>query len=165
MGEYLEECTENMKGANRRVESLEQDARQPRLAMKGDGPAETKPRERTEVAIEAVQAKYGNGCTAQKVQDEPKTSTCFGVQAGPPAPPLRDNVLVENGAAASKSCLSPLETRSPTAAGGLLPIDEASIGTRITFNQTPLRLYSTDETNSKKISTQYASCDSSFWRN
>ena len=51
---------------------------------------------------------------------------------------------------------------SPTAAGGILPTGEASIATRTTFNQPPLRLYSTEETNS--TSTPYVSYDSSFFQ-
>ena len=47
--------------------NLEQDARQPRLAMVVDGQANTKTRERTEGAAEAVQAKDGDSCTAQRV--------------------------------------------------------------------------------------------------
>ena len=89
--------------------------------METDGPADTKTRERTEGAAKAVQAKHGESCTARRVQDGPKTSTCFGVMAEPPAPPCRDDVLVENGAAAPKSCLPSLEMRSPIAADGLLP--------------------------------------------
>ena len=164
MGEALKECTEQRK--NQRVASLEQDARQPRLAREADGPADTKTRRHTEDAAKAVQAKHGNNsCTAQKVQGGPKTSTCFGVKAEPTALSCRDDVLVENGVAAPKSCLSPLEMRSPTAAGGLLPAGKASIATRTTFNQPPLRLYLTKETNSNKTSTQYVSYNSSFWRN
>ena len=75
------------------------------------------------------------------------------------------DVLVENGAGAPKSCLPPLEMRSPTVAGGLFPTGEASIVTRTTLNKPPLRLYLTDVTDSKKTSTQYVSYDSSFWRN
>ena len=161
----LEKLTENLKNMNQRVASLEQDARQPRPAMEADGPADTKTRERMEDAAKAIQAKHGDSYTAPRVHDGPKTSTCFGVKAEPSALPYRDNVLVENSAAAPKSCLPPSEMRSPTAVDGLLPTGEASIATRITFNQPPLRLYSTKETNSKKTSTQYASYDSSFWRN
>ena len=112
-----------------------------------------------------VQAKHGDSCTAQRVQDGPKTSTCFGVMAEPLDLPCRDDVLVENGAAAPKSRLPPLEMRSPTAAGGLLPIGEASIVPRTTFSQPPLRLYSTEEMDYKKTSTQDVSYDSCFWRN
>ena len=55
--------------------------------------------------------------------------------------------------------------RCATAAGGLLPTDEASTATRITFNQPPLRFYSTDETDSKtnlRTRIVYVSYDSSF---
>ena len=137
---------------NQRIARLEQDSRQPRLAMEADGPADTKTRERVESAAKAVQAKHGDNCTAQRVQDGPKTSICFDVKAEPPALPCRDDVLTENGAAVPKSCLSPLEMHSPTAAGGLL----------LTVNQSPLRFYSTKETNSHNTSTQYALYDSSF---
>ena len=69
---------------------IEQDARQPRLAMEADGPANTKTRERTEGATTAVQAMRGDSCTtAQKVQDRPKTSISFGVKAEPPDLPCR----------------------------------------------------------------------------
>ena len=57
-----------------------------------------------------------------------------------------------------------LEIRSSTAAGGVLPIGEASIVTRTAFNQPPLRLYLAEETNSKKTPTPYVSYDSSFFQ-
>ena len=132
--------------------------------MNADGPTDTKTRERTKGATKAVQVKHGDSCTTPRVQYRPKISICFGVMAEPPALPSRDDVLVENGAAAPKSCLPSLEMRSPTAAGSLLSTGEASIATRATFNQPPLRLYSTEETNSKKTSTPYVSYDSSFFR-
>ena len=147
------------------VARLEHDARQPCLAMEADGPTDTKTLERTRGAAKAVHAKHGDSCTAQRFQDGPKTSTCFGVMAEPPDLHCRDDILVENGAATPESCLPPLGMRSPTAAGGLLPTGEASIVTRTTFNQPPLRLYWTEETNSKEASTQDVSYDSSFWRN
>ena len=80
-----------------------------------------------------------------------------------PALPCRDDVVVENGAAAPKWCLLSLEMRSPTVAGGLIPTGEASIATRTTFNQPTLRLYSIKETNSK-TPTPYVSYDSSFFQ-
>ena len=107
---------------------------------------------------------YGDSCTAQRVQDKLKISTCFGVMVKPPALPCRDDVVVENGTAAPKSCLPSLEMRSPTAAGVLIPTGENSIARRTTFNQPPLRLYSTEETNSKKALTPYVSYDSIFSR-
>ena len=131
-----------------RVARLEHGSREPPLAMEADGPANTKTRERTEGAATAVQEMHGDSCSATRVDPGPKTnSISFGVKAEPPALPCRNDVLVENGATAPKSCLLSLEMRSPTAAGGLLPTGKASIATRITFNQPPLRLYSTEETN------------------
>ena len=99
-------------------------------AVDADGPADTKTRQHTEDAAKAVQAKHGDSCTAQRVQDGPRISTCFGVMVGPPALPCRDDFVVENGAAAPKSCLSPLEMRKTTAAGGLFPTGETSTATK-----------------------------------
>ena len=79
--------------------SLEQDARQPRLAMEADGRANTKTRECTEDAATAVQAMYGNSFSARRVEPGPNTnSTSFGVEAEPPDLPCREDVLVEDGA-------------------------------------------------------------------
>ena len=144
--------------------SLERDAWQPRLAMVAYKQANMKTRERTEGTTKAVQVLHEDSCTVQRVQDGPKISTCLGVMDELPALLYRDDVVVENGAAAPKSCLPSLEMRSPTAAGGLLPTGEASIATRTTFNQPPFRLYPTKETNSKKTSTPYVLYDSSFFR-
>ena len=99
-------------------------------------------------------------------------STSFGVKAEPPAPPSRDDVVVESSDAAPRSCLLSLEIRSPTAAGGLLPTCEASAATRTTSNEPLLRFYATEEMNpeedSKKenlwASTPYASYDSSVFQ-
>ena len=63
---------------------LEQDARQRRYVMEAD---ETNPktRERTEGAAIVVQAMRGDSCTtAKKVQDGPKISITFGVEANLP---------------------------------------------------------------------------------
>ena len=164
VGRSLKEIKEDSRSIEQRVARLEHDARRPRLAMEADGPENTKTRERMEGAARAVQAKYGDSCTAQRVQDRPKISTCFGVMAESLALPCRDDAGVKNSAASPKLCLPSLEMRSPTAAVGLLPTGEASTATKITFNQPPLRLYLTEETNSKKTSTQHVSYDSSFWR-
>ena len=145
---------------------LEQDARQPRLAKEADGPADTKTRERTEGAATAVQAMHGDSFSANRVDPGPKTtSTSFGVKTEHLALSCRDDVLVENGAAAPKSFLSPFEMHSSTAAGSLVPAGETSTATKTTFNQPPLRLYSTVETNlwTPFLSVAY---DSSFlWNN
>ena len=81
----------------------------------------------------------------------------------PPDLPCRDNVLVDNGAAAPKLCISPLEMRTTTAAGGLLPAGKASTTMRITFYQPHLRFCPTKEMDSERTSTQYASYYSDFW--
>ena len=151
------------KGTRQRLADLEQDARQPRLAMETDMPLDTKTRERTEGAATAVQAKHGDSCSAKSVQAGPTCLTSFGVKAEPPALPYRDDVLVENGAAVPKSCLPPLEVRTPTAADGLLPTDKTSTATRTTFHPLPLWFCLAEEINSR-TSTQYASYYSScFW--
>ena len=147
LDEIVEEMTEDQREA-----SPEQDARQPRLAMKADGHAYTKTRERTEGAATAVQAMHGDSCSAEQVDPDPICSTSFGDDCtGPPALSCSgENALVDNRAAAPKSFLSSLGMRSRTAAGGLLPTGEASTATNTTFNQSPLWLYSTEGTNSKE---------------
>ena len=97
----LDKLTENLRATDQRVVSLEQDVRQPRLAME----AETKTRERAEGAAKVVQAMHGESFSANRFNPGPMCSTSFGVKAEPPALPYRDDVLVENGAAAPKSCL------------------------------------------------------------
>ena len=127
---------------------LEHSARQPRLAIEADGPANTKTQERTEGAATAVQAMRGDSCTAeQKVQDGPKASITFGMEAEPLDLPCRDDVLVEGGDAAPRSCLPSLEMRSPTAAGSLVPTGEASTATETTSNEPLLLFYAAEEMN------------------
>ena len=129
MGKALEECfKEDMRRLNQRLTSLEQDARQPHLAMEADVTADKKTRERTEDAAAAVQAKHGDSC--KRVQAGPTSSTIFGKKAEAPALPCRDDVLIDiKGAAAPKPCLSPVEMRTLTAAGGLLPTGKISTTT------------------------------------
>ena len=114
------------RGTSQREASLKHDARQPCLAMEADGPTDTKTRERTEGAATAVQSMHGDSCTAQKVQDGPKISTSFGMKYEPPVLPCSDDVLVENGDASPKSCLSPVEMRKSIPAGGFLYAGSAS---------------------------------------
>ena len=118
----LDKMTEGWRNMDQRLTRLEPDARQPRLAMVADGQANTKTRERTEGAATAVQAIHGNSCSTDRVDPDPMCSTSYGGDyTGSPAPPCsRENGLVDNRAAAPKSCLPSLEMRSPTAAGGLL---------------------------------------------
>ena len=68
-----EKLTEDLRNMNQHVASLMQDARQPRLAMEVDGPADTKTRERTEGAATAVQPMHGDSFSANMVQAGPKT--------------------------------------------------------------------------------------------
>ena len=156
-------------------ECLEHEARQPRLAMEADGPADTtKTRERTEGAATAVQAMRGGGFSARRVEPGPNANlTSFGVKAEPPALPCRDDVVVERGAAASGSCLPSLEMRPSTATGGLVPTGEASTASETTSNEPHLRFYVTENMNPEAdskmgdswASTPSASNDSnSFWR-
>ena len=123
--------------------SLEQDARQPRFAMEVDGPAHTKTRERTEGAATAVQAMHGGSCSADRVDPGLMCSTSFGDDCTrSPAPSCSgENALVANGAVAPNSCIPSLEMRTTTATGGLLSTGETSTPTKVTSNQSPLRLY------------------------
>ena len=163
----LEEISDEMRKMDEHVTRLEHGARQPRLAMEADGQTNTKTRERTEGAATAVQSMHGDGFSARRVEPDPNTnSTSFGVKAEPPALPCRDGFVVECGDAASESCLPPLEVRSSTAAGGLVPTGEASKAKETNFNQLPLRLCSTEETdhleaNCKKTWISSTSYDSS----
>ena len=152
-----------MRLLEQHITNLEPDARQPRLAMVADGHADKKTRERTKGASSAVQAMHGDSCSATRVKPSPKTnSTSFGMMAQSPDLPCREDVLVEDGAAAPKSCLPSVEMRTTAAAGGLLPTGEISTVTNTTFNQSSLRL-STKETNCKEISTPYVLYDSRVW--
>ena len=148
--EYIEE----RRSIDQRLTRLEHGARQSRLAMEADGPANTKTRECTEGAATAVQAMHGDSCTAQKVQDGPKTSISFGVKAQPPDLPCREDVLVEDSAAAPKSCLPSLEMRSTIAAGGLVSTGKPSTATETNFNPPHLRFYSTEKTDSEANSKE-----------
>ena len=125
--------------------------------MEADGQADTKTRERTEGAATAVQAMHGDSCFTNRVDLDPICSTSFGDDCtGPPALPCsREDAPVDNGAAAPKSCLSPLEVRSPIATGGLLPGGKASKATKTTFDRPTLWFCLTEETSSR-TSTPYA---------
>ena len=113
MGKYfLEEFKEDMRRVNQRLASLEQDAWQPRLAMEAVT-ADKTTRERTEGAAAAVQAKHEDSCFAKRVQAGPTSSTSFGKKDEPPALPRRDDGLVDNGAAAPKSCTASTHLRRP----------------------------------------------------
>ena len=145
----LDELADEMRATKQRSAGLEQVARQSRLAMEADVPSDANTDERTEGAATAVQAKHGDSCFANRVDPDPMCLTSFGDDStGPPALPCsRDDALEGNGAAAPKSCLSPLVMRTPTAAGGLLPAGTISTATRTTFDQSPLWFCPTEEIN------------------
>ena len=156
---------EEMRATEQRSASLEQDARQPRLAMKADVTIYTKTRKRTEGAAAAERVVREDNSSAE-VDPNPICLASIGEDyTGPPAHPCtRDNALVDNGAAAPKPCLSPVEMRTLTAAGGLLSASKASTATRIAYCQPRLWFCPTEETNSERTSFQYASYYNSFWR-
>ena len=162
----MDEHADGMRETKQRLASLEHDARKPRLAMEADVLADKKTYERTEGAAAAVQAKHGDSCSAKRGQADLMSSTSSGDDfTGPLAHPCsRGDALVGNGAVAPNSCLSPLEMRRPTAAGGLLPAGKTSTATRIIFFQPCLRFCPTEETNSRTTPIQYASYYSRFCR-
>ena len=145
----LDEISEEMRKMDQHVTRLEHKARQPRLAMEADGPADTtKTRERTEGAATAVQAMRGDCFSAHQVEPGPTTnSTSFGVKAEPPSLPCRDDVVVESGPVASESCLPSIEMRSSAAPGGLVPTGGASKASETTSNEPLLEFCETDEMN------------------
>ena len=67
-----------MRVKDQRQAILEQDTRQPRLAMVVDGQADKNTHERTEGAATAVQAMHGDSCSANRVDPNPMCSTSFG---------------------------------------------------------------------------------------
>ena len=128
-------------------------------------PSDTKTRERTEGAAATVQVNHGDNCSANQIDSDPMCLTSFGDDStGPPALPYsRDDSLVDNDAAAPKSCLSSLEIRTPIDAGGLLPTGKASTTTRDHLLPTVSWFCPTEETNSERTSIQYASYYIIFW--
>ena len=136
------ENPKEMRATEQRSASLvEQDARQRHLVMEANVTAEKKTREHTERAAAIVQAKHEDSCAAKRVQAGPTSLTSFSMKAETPAPPRRDDVLVDIGAAAPKTCLSPVEMRALIAAGGLLPTGKTSTMTMTIFHQLALLIY------------------------
>ena len=108
----------------------------------------------------------GDCFSARRVEPGPTTnSTNFGVKAGPPTLPCRDDSVVVCDAAAFESCLPSMEMRPSTAAGGLVPTGDASKASETTLNDPPLRFCLTEETDLKVknpwTSVSSASYDSS----
>ena len=76
--------------------------------------------------------------------------------------------MIECGDATSESCFPPMEMRSSTAAGGLVPTGDAFKASEITLNEPPLRFCLTEETDLKaknsRTSVPSASYNSSSFR-
>ena len=153
----MDELADDMRDTKQQLADFEQDARQSRLATEADVPSDTKNRQRMEGAAAAVQTKDGDSCFANQIHPDPVCLASFGdVSTRPPAlPSSRDDALVGNGAAAPKSCLSPVEMRMLTAAGGLLLAGTVSTATMITFSQLLLWFCPTEEIH-LRTSNQYA---------
>ena len=135
----LDELTEMIRATRQRLAGLEQVARHPHFATEADVPTDSKTRKRTENAA-ADQTKHGDSCSAKKFAAGPPIClTSFGDDSTePPALSCRDDIIVDKGAVAPKPCLSLVEVRKLTAAGGLLPAGIASTATRTIFHQPPL---------------------------
>ena len=153
------------KNTNRRSAGLEQEARQPRLATEADGEPDKKTRKCTEGASAADRVMNGDRSSA-RVDGDPTSLISFGMIAEPPALPCRDDALVDKGAEAPKPCLSPVEMRMPTAAGGLLPPCIASTVMRSIFPPPPLwNFCPTEETNFRATtSIQTYATYNTFWQ-
>ena len=162
----LNEFMEEIRTTEQRSASLEQGARQPRLAMGADVTAHRKTRGCTEGAAAAVQAKHEDSCSAKRVQAGPTSLTSSGMKAEPPALPRSDDVLVDKGATTPKPCLPPTEMRTLTTAGGLFPSGKASTTVRTIFPRPFFSWSLVGETKKQtcRISIQYASYYSSFWK-
>ena len=82
----FDELTENMPETRQRSASLEQDARQPRLAMEADVPTDTKTRKHMEdISAEGV---ISGDNSSVEVDPDPICLTSFGDDStGPPALP------------------------------------------------------------------------------
>ena len=66
-GRKKPENPKDLRRMDQRLVTQEQDARQPRLIMEADVPADTKTCERTEGAVKAVQAMHGNIFSAKRI--------------------------------------------------------------------------------------------------
>ena len=130
--------------------------------MEVDVKSDSTTRKRTEDAA-ADQVICGDNFSAQ-VDPNPMCLTSFHDEFTEPlALPCRDDALVDKGAVVPKPCLSPVEMRTVTAAGGLLPASTALSATRVNFHQPPLWFYPIKEIN-LRTSVQYATTYSSFWK-
>ena len=141
-----------------------EDARQARLVMEADGPANTKTRERTESAAIAVQAMHADSFSANRVDPDSICSTSFGVKVEIPLS-LAGMMWWSRTALRSPGRVSRLWrcAHQQPAPGGLLPTEKTSTVTSTTFGHFTLRFCQTDKTIVRTLILS-ASYDSSFWR-
>ena len=131
--------------------------------MEADIKPDTKTRKRMEnVAADRVMS--GDSSSAP-VDPDPMCLTSFGDDStGPPALPCsRDDILVDKGAAVPKPCLSLMDMRTLTAAGGLLPADIASTAMRTIFPR-PFFLGSLEKTKKRTSRTNNQFAPFCRWR-
>ena len=116
-GNKLDDMVNETPNTNQRRAGLQHQAQQPRLAMKADVLEDKKTRESTEDFAQDGRLEY---ISSDRVHD-PMRLTSFGEQdyTEPPALPCRDDALVNQGQEVAKPCLSPVEMRKSTPAGGL----------------------------------------------
>ena len=153
-----------LRATDQRSAGLEQDARQPCFTMETDVTSGNRTRKRTKDA--AADRVIGGNSSFAQINPNPMCLISFGNESTePPAfPCCRNDPIVDKGAAASKSCISPVEMRTLKATRGLLPTGTASTATRTIFHQPPLWFCPTEGMNSR-TSIQYATTYySSFWK-
>ena len=130
----LDELADEMIATKQRLAGLEQDARQPRVAMEANVPSGTKTRNRTkDIAADRVISEDRSSANQVDLDQVCLTSLgddFIGLLA---LPCSRDDALIDNGVAAPKSCLLPVEMHTQTAAGGLLPAGKVSTATSIIY--------------------------------
>ena len=162
--DQLDELLEKTRETNQPPAGLEHDARQPHLAMEADITSVKKTCKRTEDA--AASGAMNEDSSFVQVDHDPMCLTSFGDDfTEPPALPCyRDDVLIDKGAEAPKSCLLTMKMRTQTAAGGLLPDGIASTVTRTIFLQPHLwNFCQPEEIHFRTTSVQYARY-SIFWK-
>ena len=138
MGKHLDMMSERtgmLRATNKRLAGLEHEARRPCLATEANVEPDTRTRKRTEGASAADRVMNGDSSFA-RVDFVSTSLTSFGMIAEPPAPEKSiGDALVDKDAEELKPCLLPVEMRTPTAAGGLLPAGTASTGMRTIFSR------------------------------
>ena len=146
----LDDMVKEIRNTNQRCAGLQQlQAQQPRLAVKADVLEDKKTRKsRGDFAPDGRLEDISSG----RVYDSMRL-TSFDDQEyiEPPALPCRDNALINQGHEVPKPCLSPVEMRKSTPAGGLLHAGSASTNKAQGTNFPPQFLpWSFRETNEEK---------------